>query len=152
MNEVEDIRAQRLSNAQCRQLHEDVDHLLLLGHLSDATDVVVSKERITLPTGVAETQADVVAERDVAQQKLEVGSHGAMVNIVGTLPSQHMLGTLGKHALEAHLGCLHTNIVAVDKRRVAQHGRLLAKYSLIFLHCFFTSAAKHSSSLSELKP
>ena len=41
------------------------------------------------------------------------------------LPSENMLGTFGKHTLETQLGSLHTDVIAIDKARVAQYFRSL---------------------------
>ena len=54
-----------------------------------------------------------------------------MVNIVRRLPAEHVLGTLGKHTDESHVGNIVTDIIAVDERRVTQYGRLLSE---IFLY------------------
>ena len=47
-----------------------------------------------------------------------------------------MLGSFGEHSLESEGGSLGTDVVAVDERRVAEHGRLLAEVFLDFLHLF----------------
>ena len=44
-----------------------------------------------------------------------------------------MFGTLGEHALEAELGSLHADVVAVDKARVAEHLRGLIEVLLNLL-------------------
>ena len=129
--EVENVRRQRLSDAQCREFHEDVDDLALLGVRGNLVHVVVSEERIALPLRIVEAQGDVVRELHIAEQQLQVGSQCAVVDIVRRLPSQHVLGTLCEHALEAHLSSLQTDVVRVDERRVAEHLRCLAE---VFLH------------------
>ena len=53
-----------------------------------------------------------------------------MIDIVGRLPSEHMLCALGQHTLESHCSHLSTDVVAIDKRRVAQDSRTLAKVVL----------------------
>ena len=45
-----------------------------------------------------------------------------------------MLGTLGEHALEAHVGCLHTDVIAIDEAGIAQHLGRLVEVLLDFLH------------------
>ena len=49
MDEVKNVRAERLGDTQSRELHEDVDNLLLLRESSDAVNIGISEERITIP-------------------------------------------------------------------------------------------------------
>ena len=44
-----------------------------------------------------------------------------MVEVVGALPTQDVLGTLGQHTLEAHAGYGSTNLVGVDEAGVAEY-------------------------------
>ena len=132
--EVEDVRRQRLSNTQSREFHEDVDDLALLGVRGNLVHVVVGEQGIALPLGVIEAKRDVVRQLHVAKQQLQVGSQSAVVHIVGRLPSEHVLGALGEHALEAHLRSHQTDVVRVDERRVAQHLRSLSEVLLHLGH------------------
>ena len=130
-DELQDVGGQRLCNAQRTQFHEDIDDLLFLRHGVNPADVAVGKERVFVPLGVGETQADVVGQLVVTQQQLQVGVHVAVVHIVRALPTQHVLGTLGQHTLEAH-ACHHgTNFVRINQAGVAEHLRRLAEH---FLH------------------
>ena len=52
------------------------------------------------------------------------------------LPTQHVLGTLGQHALKAHSSNLGTNVVAVNERGVTGHCGFLTK-QLLNLRCLF---------------
>ena len=54
------------------------------------------------------------------------------------LPSEDVLGTLGKHTFEAHGSHLSADVVAIDERRVTEHLWLLAEVVFhllaLFLH------------------
>ena len=66
-----------------------------------------------------------------------------MVYVVRTLPTQHMLGTLGQHTLEAHAGHYGTDLIVVDQARVTEHLGGFAKhlFHLVALaHHFFLEA------------
>ena len=115
LDEVEDVARQGLGDTQGGELHEDIDDLLFLGHASDTVDIVVGEERITVPLGVIEAQGDIIGQFDITEQQLQTGSILTVVHIMGRLPAEHVLGTLGEHTLEAHGGNLCTDIVAVDK-------------------------------------
>ena len=107
--------------------------MLLLGQFGDLVDIVVGKERILLPVGVAKAEGNVVGERVVSQEQLEVGVERAMVEIVRALPSQHVLRTLREQSFESHVGHDLSDLVLVDEARVAEDLRFLSEILLDLL-------------------
>ena len=136
---------------QSRKLHEDIDNLLLLWEGSNLVHIVVGKEWITVPIAVAEAQRYHRSGSHRAKE-LQLRVQGAMVNIVRRLPAEHVLGTLGEHTNESHVGNIVTDIIAVDERRVAQYGGFFPKYSSILVHWRITSSLKLASLTREASP
>ncbi len=121
LDELEDVAAQGLEHTDGTELHANVDNLLALGQTCNPVHVLVCHEGILVPTAVGEADADVVAQLVVAHQQRDAVVYGARVNIVGTLPTENVLGTLNIDALIAHVGCHAANLVAIDEVGVANH-------------------------------
>ena len=112
---------QGLVDTNGTQIHADVYHILTLGHIGNPANILVCHQGIFIPGTVVETQADVIAQLIVAQQKGKAVVMGTTVHIVRTLPSQNMLGTFHHDALESHF-CNHSaNLIIVDKRAVTHN-------------------------------
>ena len=127
LDELKDAALARLQLAQRVVVHEQVDQLFLLGQLVDPVDVLVGREGIGCPLGVAETERDVVAQLAVLQQQLELGSRSTAVQEVGRAPAQHVLGIGGDGGFEAH-GIDHRgHVVVINQLGVAEHLGLLAE-------------------------
>ena len=57
-----------------------------------------------------------------------------MVQVVGTLPSQDMLGTLGEYSLESHIGHQTSYLIVIDEAGVAEYLGFLAKELVDLVH------------------
>ena len=62
--------------------------------------VLLTRQRPILPASVREAESDVVAQRIVAQQQLQMLLLAVGVDVVRTLPSKNMTGSLSEHHLE----------------------------------------------------
>ena len=126
-HEFKNVRRKGLEDAEGAEFHEDVDDLLLFGQLGNPVSVSVGKEGIFAPRGIVEAEADIFGEAVIAQKELQLGGAVAVIDEVGALPTEHVLGTFGKHALEAHAGHKFTDFVGIDKARVAEYLGLFAE-------------------------
>ena len=68
LQEFQNIGRQRLCHTQSREFHKDIDDLLFLRQSVNPVDVLVGKQRILVPLGVGEAQADVVRQLKITQQ------------------------------------------------------------------------------------
>ena len=133
LEELEDAGLAGLEVAEYLEIHEQVDDLLLGGRRGDPVDILVGGEGILVPSGVREAVRDVVRQLVVLQQYLEVGSRGCAIYIVGRLPAEDVLGTLGDDTLVSHGEDLGCQIVAIDQLGVAEHLGLLTEELLDLL-------------------
>ena len=76
LHKLEDTAFARLKFAECLEVHEKVDDLLLLGKVGNPDDVFVGSERIFGPFGVVETERDIIAEFRVLEKEFEFGRSG----------------------------------------------------------------------------
>ena len=96
-------------------VHEDVDHLFLFWQGIQPVDEVLGAEAV-----LNETEGNLVAELEVAQQHFQLRVDGVGVHVVGALPTQDVLGTLGEHEVVAHVGHSSTDFIAINQLRVAE--------------------------------
>ena len=131
-HEFEDTRVGGLVLAEGLVVHEEVDHFARGLLRREPLHVLVGRQRPLVPTLVREAEGDVVREFVVAQQQTEFLVHGVGVDVVGRLPAQHVLGSLGKHRAEAHFGDHGADVVRVDQLRIAEgrgfHAELLLEH------------------------
>ncbi|EJX04457.1 hypothetical protein EVA_07434 [gut metagenome] len=127
LHEFENVGRQRLEDTQSAKLHKDIYHLVFFWQLSNPVCISFSEQRIFTPGRIIKAVADIFRETVVTEEQLQVRVTAAMVNIVRTLPSQHMLSTFSQHTLEAHFTNKLTNFIRINQARVAEYFRLLSE-------------------------
>ena len=133
LEELKDIAAEGLEDTDGTEFHEEVDDLLLLRKLANPVGIAVAHEGELTPAAVAEAQADIIRELVVTKQETYLGVVCTAIYEMGALPTQHMLGTLGEHTLEAHATGQCTDLITVDETAVAEHLGSLAEEFLDLL-------------------
>ena len=106
---------------------KNVDELFVFGQSRQPAFELVGSQRPLTPTAVAKAQGNVVAQRIVLEQNFQLRLYRVAIQIVRTLPAQHLLGTLGQHCLEAHVGNHLAEAVGINQFCVAEHGGRLAE-------------------------
>ena len=135
-HELEDAAFGSLMLAEGLVVHEEVDDVAL-GGLEPAHEFLRG-ERPLVPAPVGEAEGDVVAERIVAQQDLQIGVEVVVVDIVRALPAHDVAGALGQHRIEAEFVDHRADVVGIDQLGVAEgRGReseILLHGRLVLLH------------------
>ncbi len=130
IQEIEDAAGTALVLTEGLVVHEEVQHIVFLQGGEGPVGELVGRQRPTVPSFVRETEGDVVAQVEVAQQELQARVDGVHIDEVGALPTQNVLGALGQHHPIAHLGHGGADGVGVDELGVAEHGGLDAEQAL----------------------
>ena len=133
LHKLEDVGGQGLEDTEGAEFHEEVDNLVFFGQVGNPVGIGVCEEGIFAPGGVVKAETDVLGQAVVAEKEFEVRVAVAVVNEVRALPSEHVLGTFGKHTLEAHVGHHFTDFVGVDEATVTENFGILAEECLHLL-------------------
>ncbi len=121
--EVEDPRLVPLVLAEGLEVQEDV--YAFARAAGEPLRVTVRGQRPTAPIPVREPESDVVAERVVPGDQLQVGRGAGSVHVVRRAPAQHVIGALDERRGEAQPRDRRGELIAHDELGVAEDaGRL----------------------------
>src|SRR5690606_29422616 len=85
-------------------IHKEVENYIHLLDLLDPIYKFAHRKRIICPGFFGKSKSNIITQTEVFQQYLELRFDGIDIHIIGTLPAQHVLGSLCQHRIIAEIG------------------------------------------------
>ena len=126
-HKFENTALTRLQLAQRFVIHKKVHHLLGLGNRIDPTHILIGGKGVFAPFVIGKTESYVIAHFIIFEQQFQFRYGGGTIEIIGTFPTENMLGSFGNTAFKAHIGNHAGNLVGINQLGIPENLRPLSE-------------------------